>query len=265
MESITKEVIKYIDNQGCCHDIYFGYNVASLLFPKGEMALLRIQKHYVILLPEGKDATDSIKCLIELFSYLKDMEGEHIIYVQQGSEQQDDFILYERCGDMRWIQASRKYDLGDGSYLLEEGGRYHVVSKDGKKILIQNVIVDFLSEEIERYFCGRIYPTTALKRYIERGFLIENEYYNNTAQKLSLCSIVVALVIACLSPLIILWLSNKWGKSTITESQYSPMMEMIEKQGLPNTVDSMIMEKLDSIKKVIEGYEQDSIKFIQRQ
>lgn len=73
----------------------------------------------------------------------------------------------------------------------------------------------------------------------------------------------MALIIACASPIVTLLLSNKWGVTTITEPQFNSIVKGIELQRQTKEVDSVIVEQLDSILKVIDGYEQDSVKFIQ--
>ena len=262
MDKVIKEIIDSIDKQPLTIEASFGYNVSNVLFRKGEKALLRIDGKYCLLLGESIDAAESTRMLLELFSYLRDMEKEHIIYVQQSLGDKDSFLFYEECKDLRWSQASQRYNMGDNCYLKELKGQFQIFD-NGNVVLKQAVNLDFLSDEIEQYLCSLIYPTNTLKRFIKQGYLSDNDYYNNEAQSLSRKSIIVALIIACVSPIVTLLLSNQWGVTTIIDSQYSSIGEVIELQKQTKAKDSVIIGQLDSVLKVIDRYEQDSVKFIQ--
>lgn len=166
MDNAIKKVIDFINKQTDTSALPFGSNVSHLLFKKGEKALFLHDGRYSLLLKESLDATKSVKMLLELFSYLRDMEKEHVIYVQKGLNKKDSCLLYEGCNDLRWSQASQKYDLGDNIYLKAVEGQFQICDND-KVVLNKTVNVDFLSNEIDKYLCSLVYPTIALERYIK--------------------------------------------------------------------------------------------------
>lgn len=246
MEKLNKKAIKAYAQQGFDEVKPFGLSVAHILFARGERALLHINGHYLILLPQNADATKELKTLAELLSYLRYMEQEYIVYVQNGEVQSNDFVFYSGCDDMKKLSAIQGYELGDGVILKETAGNYQICANGKTAELSQIVNIDFITEDVEHYLCGRLLPTAALQSFIDHGFLSENDYNNHQTLKISRRSILVALIIACLSPIVTLWMTNKWGISTIEKTQYSTIIEKIgEKQNLVS-VETIKSELTDS-------------------
>lgn len=228
MEKLNKKIIKALAQKGFDDVKPFGQSVSHILFARGERALLHINGHYSILLSKNADATKELRTLAELLSYLHYMEQEHIIYVQYGETQSNDFVFYCGCDDMKKSSAIQGFELGDGVILKETAGSYQIRINGSTAVLGQVVNIDFFTKEIERFLCGRLLPTAALQSFINHGFLSENDYNNHQALIISHRSVVVALIIACLSPIATLWVTNKWGITTIEKSQYSTIIEKIE-------------------------------------
>lgn len=259
MEVQNENVIKAIATQTFEDNKPFGQAMSHLLFPKDQKALLCMEGHFILLLSNDADATNEIKNLIDLLSHIRYMEKEHIIYVQNGENQDADYLLYEGCDDMRKLSTLQGYDLGCGYELKSEGDVYVVRLKDGTKVFSQNVNIDFLADEIKKYLEGRIFPTIAVNRLIKQSYLSDNDYNNQQALKISRISIWVALGIACISPFITLLLSNKWGKATINDTQYETILKNIGEKAISADTIAMIQQSMDTIQKNYKN-EQDSIK-----
>lgn len=264
MEQQNKDIIKALASQTFDDNKPFGQSLASLMFSKGKRAILFIDGHYFLLLPLKTDATKEIKKLIELMSHLRYMENAHVIYVQT-TEVSDDHILYEGCDDMKKSSVMQGYDLGLGCALKSDQCKYFIESSDGTKLLQQNVNIDFLANEIKRFLESRIFPTAAVNQLISHDYLSENDYNNHQALKFSRRGVWVAITIACLSPIITLWLSNKWGTTTINEAQFTTINKLIEEKN--NTVDtaSATIQNIDNSLKKLPENEQDTFKSLQRQ
>lgn len=247
MEKLNKKIIKAFALQGFNEVKPFGQSVAHILFARDERALLHIDGHYSVLLKRDADATKELRTLTELLSYLRYMEQEHIVYVQSGEKQSNDFVFYNDCEDMKKSSAIQGYELGGGIALKETGGNYQISNSDNTTVLSQVVNIDFITEEVEKYLCGRLLPTAALQSFLDHGFLSENDYNNLQALEISRRSIIVALIIACLSPIATLWMTNKWGISTIEKTQYSTIIEKIGGKQNVVTADSIKIEKKDSL------------------
>lgn len=259
MEVQNENVIKAIAAQTFEDNKPFGQVMSHLLFPKDQKALLCMNGHFILLLSNAADATNEIKNLIDLLSHIRYMETEHIIYVQNGENQNADYLLYEGCNDMRKLSTLQGYDLGCGYELKSEQGVYFVSLIDGTKVLSQHVNIDFLADEIKKYFEGRIFPTVAISRLIKQNYLSDNDYNNQQALKISRISIWVALGIACLSPFLTLLLSNQWGKATINETQYETILKNLSEKALPTDFTFMGRQSMDTIQKNDKN-EQNSIK-----
>ncbi len=246
MEKLNKKAIKAFAQQGFDEVKPFGQSVAHILFTRGDRALLYINGHYSILLPQNADATKELRTLTELLSYLRYMEQEHIIYVQNGEAQSNDFVFYSGCDDMKKSTAIQGYELGDGVILKETVGNYQISTNGNSAVLSQMVNIDFITADVEKYLCGRLLPTAALQSFIDHGFRSENDYNNQQALKISRRSIFVALIIACMSPIVTLWMTNKWGVSTIEETQFSTLLEKIGGKQKAEPVEAIKPEIPDS-------------------
>lgn len=265
MELLNQKIIKGIADQRLDNCISFGQSIAHLLFCKAKRALLYIDGRFILLIAEEMDATQELQLLIELISYLRDMEEAHIIYVQKNDEDADSFIYYERCNDMKWMFASQSYDLGNGCTIKHSNGLFLLNDVQGKVVLSQNVELDFLTEELRLYFGGRLFPTSALKDFIKHGFLSVNDYNNRQALRMSRWSIAVALLIACISPIVSIFMSNKLGETTLTPKQYDLLIDEIRKDDRLDEAETTIIKQLNNIATLIYRHEQDSIKSLQRQ
>lgn len=260
MDKQNEDIIKAMAAQTFDDNKPFGQAMSHLLFPKNKRALLCINGHFVLLLSNDADVANDIKTLIELLSHLRYMESEHIIYVQKGECQNADYLLYEGCDDMRRVSTLQGYDLGSGYELKSDQGNYYVSLHDGSKVLSQNVSIEFLADEIKKYFESRIFSTAAVTQLINHNYLSENDYNSQQALKLSRRSIWVAMAIACFSPIVTLWLSNKWGKSTINETQYETILKKIGETTPVDANFTMIQNFKDTVQENIINNEQDSIK-----
>lgn len=259
MEEDNKTIINAIAAQTFDDNKPFGQAMSHLLFPKGKKALLCKDGHFILLLSNDTDVTNDIKTLIELLSHIRYMEKEHIIYVQNGENQNADYLFYESCEDMKKLSTLHGYDLGKEYELKKEQEDYCICLKEGKKVLTQNVNIDFLADEITKYLEGRIFPTVSVNRLIEHNYLSDNDYYNRQTLKISRKSIWVALGIACLSPFITLLLSNKWGKATINDTQFETLLKNIGEQSIPADT-SVIKQASTDTAQNNKKNEQDSIK-----
>lgn len=258
MEIVNKEIITVLANKGFEKHKPFGQGIAEFLFGRKERALLHSDNHYTLLLVPCVDAKKSLQTLVELFSLLRYMEQEHIIYVQAGEAQDVNFIFYYGCNDIKKSTVHHGYELGDGYMLKSDQGSYLILLNENV-ILSQNVNLDFLSGEVERYLCGRILPTAAINDYIAHDFLSENDYNNKQALRVSRFSVIVALIIACLSPFVTLWLTNRWGVSTIEETQFKTIIESIGVKTKTNSKEE-VKTLHNSVQQKKKSNEQDSTK-----
>ena len=258
MEKVNKEIIKALAKKGFDEYKPFGQGVAEHLFRRKECALLCQDKHYTLILAPNADAKKSLQTLVELFSLLRYMEQEHIIYVQAGEAQEEDFIFYYGCNDIKKSTAHHGYELGEGYILKSDQGSYLIQLNDNA-LLSQNVNLDFLSSEVERYLCGRILPTAAINDYIAHDYLSDNDYNSKQSLRVSRSSVVVALIIACLSPIVTLWLTNRWGILTIEGTQYNTIIETIGGKASAN-IKKEVNTLPDSTQQKKKNNEQDSTK-----
>ena len=195
----------------------FGIQYSEFLFPIGVRAIIEWQEHYYLVLPETASFNAEYKVLTELFSYLRYMEEEHIIYVQ--SIPSTVSVLLNGVCDQKKNTVKEEYDLGNNCTLCIVNNLPSIYCA-GTGIKMTNVNdVSALASDIKQYFQSYIYPTTSLSYFIKHDYLSESDYQTKQSVSISRASIAVAIIIALFSPIATLLMSNKWGYVTINENQ----------------------------------------------
>jgi len=234
MSPEIEKVIRKLDDIDVSNIMPFGTQHADILFPIAERAIVKWQGHYYLILPEQKNFNDEYKVLTELFSYLRYMENEHIIYVQPLIT--DVQVFLHKANDQKKTSVKEEYDLGNNCTLCISNNTPSINCTEAN-IAMSNVSdITVLTKEIEHYLQSYIYPTNGLHDFITRDFLSESDYQTQRSVKISRVSVAVAILIALFSPVATLLLSNNWGYVTITESQFDVIKTMKSAYTLKDTI-----------------------------
>ena len=154
------------------------------------------------------------------------------------------------------VEENRSYNFEKGTIECQSG---KCVVKDDSclDIMEGDVCSDLLTQKLWHFFVGDVYDTQALVSFVGTSFkLPEVLQYEEELKhtKKSLCLTRITLLTSLLIPILCIPLSNRFGKSTLTEQQYYPVIQCLEK------VDTTVAE----ICKHLKDVESSQIKFIQK-
>ena len=231
MHNRCKKIFEHISNTWQ-EDIYFGQDIAQWLVPNESMAIyMDTRNNYCRLLHKEGEQDKQLNVLLELLSYLDYVEKNHLIYVVESeSLPRNPYLFYQNATDCRPLQQSNTYDIGDDMILrIEEGEFYYIARKDDAlKILSSSTDISFLYGKLCHFLFANIHGTTGLVSFIEHGYLSQQDYFSKKAIGISTTSIIIAICTLLLSPILSVWLNNKFGESTIKEIKCEKLWSSID-------------------------------------
>lgn len=196
---------------------------------------------------DNSTLSESIQRLMSVLSILDYMEQEGMIYVID-SLSSDTLFLHElKEHYVAVVKENHRYSFEKGTVECQSG---KCVVKDDScsDIMEGDVCSDLLTQKLWHFFVGDVYDTQALVSFVGNGFkLPEVLQYEEELKhtKKSLCLTRITLLTSLLIPILCIPLSNRFGKSTLTEQQYYPVIKCLEKV---DTTVSEIYKQLKEIK-----------------
>ena len=244
MHQSIQKVLKRIKENGLVFDDVLGESVADILFT--DCAIFIDEQRRVFLLQSltNKEADGYGLILGDLVSTLRKLEDAMLIYVI-GQEINLPLLFYSAKQQCARTQFENRYDIGNGMLLKLEDD-VASIEKDGKVVVCGSQLPSKLGEIVAYYLVATAYPSEGLKDYIKRGFQTEESYLAKRANRISIASVVLAIVIAVSAPFLTVWWSNTHGKTTIIEPQYEGILKAAT-QPIPR--DTVYINNLVSEKK----------------
>ena len=225
MRSEVESVIRQLAEVEISKLLPFGSEFSDTLFTIGKRAIVKYKEKYWLLLPKDSNKNEEFMLLTELFSYLRYMEESHILYVKESEHPVD--ILIQGLNDKHFNSVTQNYDLGNGCLLSYGEDQLSIICRDNPKYnLSESEDISLLTAEIEHYLLGYVYPTASLRDFIQHGYLSSSDYQSKSAISISRISIVVAIAIALLSPILTVFIGNRYGKTTIVQHQFDTLMRL---------------------------------------
>ena len=233
-----------MDSMDVSNILPYGIQYSEILFPIGVRAIVEWQDRYYLVLPEESNFNDEYKLLTELFSYLRYMENEHIVYVQSITSKVS--VLLNGVSDQKKNTVREEYDLGNNCALCLNNNlpSIHCVARGVQMTNVNDVTS--LRSDIEHYLQSYIYPTTSLSYFIKHDYLSESDYQTKRSVSISRVSIVVAIIIALCSPIVTLLISNKWGYVTINDNQFE-IIKALKPVSSQDSCDEIAIDLPDSV------------------
>lgn len=199
----------------------------------------------------AKDCNDntllkSKQRLMSVLSILDYMEQEGMIYVID-SLSSDSFFCHDlNKHNVAVVEDNHRYSFEKGTVVCQS--EKCVVKDDScSDIMEGDVCSDLLTRKLWHFFVGDVYDTQALVSFVGNGFkLPEVLQYEEELKytKKSLCLTKITLLTSLLIPIFSIPLSNCFGKSALTEQQYYPVIQCLEK------VDTTVSEICKHLKDV---------------
>lgn len=207
----------------------FGDLVSKYLLKDGESALVIYrQKSYLLV---RKTATDSfirsrILLLLELISVIQSLQKSHDILVLDSIG--DSICVYYDVKTQLDKSLSGIYRLSDNQALAIELNGQISINKDASPVLSKVIELTSLQMEFTKYMSSVILPTSGLSKFKENGYVDNDVFLNLRSLKISRKSIIVAVIIAVLSPVLSVLLNNACSYSTIEGNQFKQIIEAIK-------------------------------------
>lgn len=184
--------------------------------------------------------------LMSVLSILDYMEQEGMIYVIE-SLSSDLFFLHElNEHNVAVVKENQRYSFEKGTVECQSG-KCVVKDTSYSDIMEGDACSDLLTQKLWHFFVGDVYDTQTLVSFVGNGFkLPEVLQYEEELKhtKKSLCLTRITLLTSMLIPILCIPLSNRFGKSTLTEQQYYPVIKCLEK------VDTTVSEICKHLKDV---------------
>lgn len=231
MDKRNEEIFKHI-MQSRQAETYWGREVSRWLTPVGVAAIyfdFRANRCY--LLHPNNDKDQQLQIVMELLSYLDYAMDNHILYaVAENNIPAGEYLLYDGVMYMQQSSIMDAYNIGEGKLLRKNfnDGICVVDASSPDEVVLSATDISFLLDRLCYYCFSHISATKELDKFVKHNYLSPQDYYSNRAICISVISIIVAVLIACVSPIIGVKVSNKWGTATLIDSQYMRLVDEIQ-------------------------------------
>lgn len=229
MDKIVQKVIERISNIDVANEVeLLGDIICDILFETNKHAFYIEQDsdRVSILLPIVRNKAQEQKEILlftELLAVLEDLKNNHLIYVSKDTVDNEQFfyqgkVFFDKDQRPNVYKIANNVSLSvpaEGELTLIENGR----------VVMSGVPVDSqIGSSLATFLMSRVLPTNSLKEYVKRGFLTKEEKYTRRGLKYSIISMVIAISIATISPLLSVFVSNQYGISTLKQQQLDSLI-----------------------------------------
>lgn len=209
---------------------------------------------YSIRKPYNHEDRTVFAQLVSLLNFIEVLEKKGLIYLQPSNAGCELFFyenfkhnflhgIQKNCNVKETISQQEQiiYDTDEYEVLDVQGVKmpkiksdFLFITKDGTRIM-QSTDVSSLYNRIYRLLCSRAFPTSALSRFIDNGYCLDEEKRSINSLRYAKASLFIAMLALLVSmPCISVWYSNQHAYSTIDTVQYNTLIKKlnaIEKNG----------------------------------
>lgn len=249
-----KAIFKQLCNQDVADIKLVGNTIQHISFKSGNSALLvdcqnkTAKLFYPMRTPYKKEDRKEFAKLVSLLSLIEEAEKKGLIYLQP-TNADCDLFFYEKFKGTFLMggpkDLSVKYSITQNEKIVYDIDKTNTVSvhdkqvptlaskilyitKDGNRIM-SSIDVTSMYARIEHYLCCRAFPTSALSRFIDNGFCLDEEKRSISSLNISIASFIVAMFALVVSmPCFSVWYSNKYGYSTMDTVQYQQLLNKMD-------------------------------------
>lgn len=249
-----KAILEQLCNQDVADIKLVGNTIQQISFKSGNSALLvdchnkTAKLFYPIRTPYEKEDRKEFAKLVSLLSLIEEAEKKGLIYLQSTNTDSDLFFYENFKGTFLMggpADLSVKHSITQSEKIVYDIDKTNTVSvqdiqvstlaskilyitKDGNRIM-SSIDVTSMYARIEHYLCGIAFPTSALSRFIDNGFCLDEEKRSIRSLKISIASFIVAMFALVVSiPCFSVWYSNKYGYSTMDTVQYQQLLNKMD-------------------------------------
>lgn len=223
-----------------------GESLVGDLFDSDRIALFFLEDGRCCLFsgPEDNENTDTARQrMFNLMALMNDLERENMIYCLDREKKN---TLYMSSQDTSVAVNGKGYSL-DGYVIEEDQDTFTIKTTLGKPVMQGNMLQQSLADTLRHYIEGRAYATSRLQEFVNNDFKsVETLRYEKEISyaRKSLRVSWAAFVVAILSVIVTVPISNKWGESTIKGDQFEKLEKRID--GIKNEIE-ISNSKIDSV------------------
>lgn len=223
MKELKKKIIQVINNTDITSHSLFGDLVFKIVFNNN--ALIITPDDNICALSKNDKANDSHSLYLKInyvLSLLDELTRNSLIICIPHTDKPESFpsIYFKDKKDISIAGGSlnNKYQIGESlNLLIDTDNNSCIITRSNMTEYSGEMIKQTsLSRKIDHYFSSFIYPTYDLINYINKGYRTNEElsiYHSKVA-------IYVAVIVACLSPVLSILINNWIGQTTIKEEQF---------------------------------------------
>ena len=247
MEQITQNAIKAIAALEISNNQSLGDIHTPIYFKKDQYALFFNSENQTVelLISSKKNNQDSVirffYQLTELLSILKELEANHLIYVLPQESTEPCILYYQDKQDFVLTQVDSAISISPSLCLQCNPDGSHIIRRNKQQILNGNELPSIVFNDLRYFFNAIVFPTAGLHQYIKNNYCTFELYQVKKANKFSKIGIIIAIAVAVISPILSVFISNKYGVSTLNGKQYN---ELIQSVYFRDTLDSIKINKV---------------------
>lgn len=256
---MTKQTIKKVINAILKCDLSrqepLGNVITNVLFKENALYISDSGTCFPMVRGGADVLREFILGLSELVCILDKLkENDAIIAINESSSNIDRlFYSNKENGNFRKTGKPDTYYINSTEILVVESGKCEI--RKGDNCLMQGVALNNgLGRKLCDYLSSYVYPTFELQEFAKYRY----KFSEQIAIRNSSISIFVAIIIACISPLITLWLGNKKGITKLNEDQLKEITGsiLITKTDTTFSANDVIgaCDEIDSSSLIIENF-----------
>lgn len=218
-------------NQILCHPdgICVAETLTGSLWGSDGIVLFLLEDKRICLFTVREESEKSRSAKLQLFSLLALMESLEHANMIYGIDLSPTLSLFMDSEDISLAIDRNRYTFAKGS--IEESHEGYILKDvNGKALMTGEILAQSLGLKMQHFLTGKFYPTSRLQELVNNGFKSLEIMHYEKERKDSRKSLIIswlAFAVAVLSFCLEIPISNRWGKSTITSSQYEEIIKSI--------------------------------------
>lgn len=257
---VEKEIFNLLRDQDIRDIKLLGNTIQKAFFRAEKTAMFvdctnhKAMLFYPLRKPYNHEDRKEFAQLVSLLNFIDGLEQKGLIYLQP-TNAECELFFYENFKHS-FLHGTRKngnvkeeisqqeqiiYDTDENEAIDIQGVKvpkaksdFLFIAKEGIRTM-QSTDVSILYDRIYRLLCSRAFPTSALFRFIDNGYCLDEEKRSINSLRYAKASFYIAMLALLVSmPCISVWYSNQHAYSTINTMQYNALMkklDAIEKNG----------------------------------
>ena len=211
----------------------FGYEIRHI-WPKEQLGLLLLEKDCCILMSSLEKKETAFSKIVWYISFLTYCEQNNLIFCIEDNDYTGLLFSPQHNIDVASDPDSTNYTFKDGKILFDEN-KVTILDNENKTIMYGIKCQEKISKILRHFFSSRIYATSLLLELSDNDYQSAEERSLNKQLKDATRNFHIALwglIISLIVPLLSVFISNKFGYSTITTQQFNKLinkMDNIEK------------------------------------